>query len=209
MEQDLHTPQVYDFRQHDRIWQRVAPQLEPFPQQCRQSAAVPAMAEQPAPAPHPPATPESQLPGAIVNPCCMGSAAADMLEVITGFIEESLSDRQYLLATARQGPAWARQTLRDMAADELSHARRLQAVYYLITGDCYRPVISHQRICVNNWCADLRERYHLEACNGFNYQRAAEGTTDPCLSKLLSDLSAAEFRHADILLRLLERSLQG
>ena len=32
MEQTLHSPQVYDFRQHDRIWQRVAPQLEPFPE---------------------------------------------------------------------------------------------------------------------------------------------------------------------------------
>ena len=31
MEQNLHTPEVYDFRQYDRLWKRVAPGLEPYP----------------------------------------------------------------------------------------------------------------------------------------------------------------------------------
>lgn len=50
---------------------------------------------------------------------------------------------------------------------------------------------------------------YLEACNGLNYARAADGTTDPCLSRLLNELSAEEYRHADILMQMLERSLQG
>ncbi|WP_455582064.1 ferritin-like domain-containing protein [Dysosmobacter sp.] len=207
MEQDLHSPQPYDYRQYDRIWQRVAPGLEPYPAPAApQTAAVPAMAELPNSTP---STPESQLPGAEQNPCCMGTAAADMLDVLTGFIEESLTDRQYFLAAARQGPAWARQRLRDMAADEAAHARRLMAVHYLITGSCYRPALSRDRICIGQWCPALRERYHLEACNGLNYARAADGTTDPCLSRLLNELSAEEYRHADILMQMLERSLQG
>ena len=31
MEQTIHTPETYDFRKYDQIWQRVAPELEPYP----------------------------------------------------------------------------------------------------------------------------------------------------------------------------------
>ena len=31
MDQTVHNAEVYDFRQYDRIWQRVAPNLEPYP----------------------------------------------------------------------------------------------------------------------------------------------------------------------------------
>ena len=205
MEQTLHAPQVYDFRQHDRIWQRVAPQLEPFPELRQQPAALSGMTEPASPTAASPAL----LPGADPNPCCMGTAAAEMLGVLTGFVEESLSDRQQLLSLSRRAPQWARQPLRDMAADEAVHARRLMAVYYLITGDCYRPAVSHQSVCPDSWCAALRERYHAEACNGLNYARTAEGTTDPCLRALLEELSAAEYHHARQLLQMLERSLRG
>ena len=138
----------------------------------------------------------------------MGSAAAEMLEVLTGFVEGELADQRYYQTLARQAPAWARQQLRDIAADEGSHARRLLAVYFLITGECYRPIISCDRIYLPGWCAALRERYHEEACGGLNYARAAEGTTDPCLDRLLNELSADEYRHADTMMRMLERSLR-
>ena len=32
MERNLHEPEIYDFRQHDRLWQRVSPGLEPYPE---------------------------------------------------------------------------------------------------------------------------------------------------------------------------------
>lgn len=211
MERSLHTPEVYDFRQYDRIWQRVAPGLEPYPvTQGENPAAAGQQAEQGTAANAQTAAvrQESQLPGAEVNPCCMGSAAAEMLEVLAGFTEEELEDQRYYQALARQAPSWARQQLRDLAAAEGSHARRLMAVYYLITGECYRPAISCGRICISGWCTALRERYHGEACGGMNYERAAEGTTDPCLRRLLGELSADEYRHADIVLAMLERSLR-
>ena len=166
------------------------PQVEPEP--------VPALARQ-----------ESQLPGAAQNPCCMGSAAAEMLEVLTGFIEEELADRRYFLAMSRQAPSWARQRLRDIAADEGAHARRLMAAHYLITGQCYRPAIAGGAVSVGRWCPALRERYHIEACSGMNYARSADGTTDPCLAKLLNELSADEYRHAEELMAMLERAIQG
>lgn len=218
MEQTVHNTEAYDYRQYDRIWQRVAPDLEPYPSvRAGTGAAVPAMAEQPSvpaapaqpPVPTSPAPPAAQLPGAEPDPCCMGSAAAEMLEVLTGFIEEELSDQRGFLALARVAPSWARQRLREMANDEGLHARRLMAAHYLITGECYRPSISTERIYTGRWCSALRERYHAEACNGLNYARAADGTTDPCLARLLNGLSADEYRHAEELMRLLERSLRG
>lgn len=220
MEQSLHSPEVYDFRRYDRIWQRVAPALEPYPAQ-GQGNAVPAFAagqsagQSISEVPMEPTdlTPaqlrqESQLPGAEVNPCCMGSAAAEMLAVLTGFIEEELENQRQYLTLSRQAPAWARQRLRDMAAEEGNHAQRLMAVHYLITGTCYRPAISRECVRFNGWCAALRERYHAAACGGFNYRRAADETTDPCLSGVLHALSGEEYRHADTLLMMLEKSLR-
>lgn len=205
MAENIHSPEVYDFRRYDRVWQRVAPDLEPYP---GVNAAAPAPQPQAAPAGQL-ARQESQLPGASQDPCCMGSAAAEMLEVLTGFIEEELEDRRYYLAMSRQAPAWARQRLRDIAADEGSHARRLMAAHYLITGQCYRPAIAGGAVTIGRWCPALRERYHMEACGGMNYARSADGTTDPCLAKLLNELSEDEYRHAGELMAMLERSIQG
>lgn len=237
MEHTTQTPEVYDFRQYDRIWQRVAPNLEPYPgmassaqqtasvQQAASvrseavnlptapaapAAPVPAVPAAPeTPAVPVPATPESQLPGAERNPCCMGTEAAEMLEVITGYIEAALSDRRELLALARQAPSWARRDLRDMAADLQDQARRLMAAHYLITGQCYRPSVGRSRIYVGRWCPALRERYHAAACSGFNYARSAEDAMDPCLTKLFEEMSKQSSAHAETLMGLLQRSLQN
>ena len=221
MEQNLRSPEVYDFRQYDHIWQRVAPGLEPYPAAGTEPVAS-AMADRrlsgqangggdEGTADRQALTlrQESQLPGAEQNPCCMGSAAAEMLAVLVGFTEEELEDQRATLALSRQAPSWARQWLRELAAEEGCHARRLMAVYYLINGDCYHPMISGGPIRVGRWCAALRERYHAAACNGLNYARAADETTDPCLARLLKELSGEEYRHADRLLGMLERSLKG
>lgn len=206
MERDLHSPSTYDYRQYDRVWRRVAPDLEPYPDMA-DLPGQPTPAENAAAVPAPAA--EEQLPGAQMDPCCMGTAAMEMVDVIQGFIEEELADCRYYQAFARQAPSWARQHLRQLATEEGNHARRLMAVYYLITGSCYRPAVSCERIRVGEWCASLRERYHAEACGGFNYARAQDSTTDPCLEELLGQLSADEYRHAELLMRMLERSLSG
>lgn len=207
MEQKRYAPEILDMRRQRCVWERVAPQLPPYPEQ----AAVPAMAAawmadqngmtatQAAAA----------LPGAMEDPCCMGSAAAEMTEVLMGFAEEELSESRHLRALSCQAPNWAVGQLRELAAESARHAKRLFAVYYLITGQCYTPVVQTDRIYVGRWCAALRERYHVAACNGMNYRRAAEGTTDICLQTLLDELSAASYRQADAVLRMLERSLNN
>ena len=204
MERNLHEPEIYDFRQHDRLWRRVQPGLEPYPEadtsggnQAQTSEAGMTLAQ------------ESRLPGAEQNPCCMGTEAAELLTVLEGYIADELAERRLYLALAQRAPVWARQTMRELAEDEGNHARQLMTARYLITGQCRQPeALPLELVSAGDWCALLRQRYHSEVCGGMNYARTADSTPDHCLAELLNGLSAAEYRHAERLMSLLERSLR-
>ena len=144
MENELSAAQnaAYDYRRCERVWQRVDPTLDPYPD-VRAAAAMAAdtpgdglsAAERNA---------ELTLPGAQADPCCMGTAALESLEVLQGFIREELADRRTYLFLARRAPtAEARQVFRAIASDEGRHARRLLAAVYLITGERYCPAICY------------------------------------------------------------------
>ena len=204
MENELSAAQnaAYDYRRCARVWQRVDPTLDPYPD-VRAAAAMAAdtpgdglsAAERNA---------ELTLPGAQADPCCMGTAALESLEVLQGFIREELADRRTYLSLARRAPtAEARQVFRAIASDEGRHARRLLAAVYLITGERYCPAICYPPLRCDGYCAALRERYHEEVCGGFNYRRASQETLDPCLQQLLLAFSQDEYRHANAMLCLL------
>lgn len=204
MENELSAAQnaAYDYRRCARVWQRVDPTLNPYPD-VRATAAMAAdtpgdglsAAERNA---------ELTLPGAQADPCCMGTAALESLEVLQGFIREELADRRTYLFLARRAPtAEARQMFRAIASDEGRHARRLLAAVYLITGERYCPAICYPPLRCDGYCAALRERYHEEVCGGFNYRRASQETLDTCLQQLLLAFSQDEYRHANAMLCLL------
>lgn len=204
MENELSAAQnaAYDYRRCARVWQRVDPTLDPYPD-VRAAAAMAAdtpgdglsAAERNA---------GLTLPGAQADPCCMGTAALESLEVLQGFIREELADRRTYLFLARRAPtAEARQVFRAIASDEGRHARRLLAAVYLITGERYCPAICYPPLRCDGYCAALRERYHEEVCGGFNYRRASRETLDPCLQQLLLAFSQDEYRHANAMLCLL------
>ncbi len=204
MENELSAAQnaAYDYRRCARVWQRVDPTLDPYPD-VRAAAAMAAdtpgdglsAAERNA---------ELTLPGAQADPCCMGTAALESLEVLQGFIREELADRRTYLFLARRAPtAEARQVFRAIASDEGRHARRLLAAVYLITGERYCPAICYPPLRCDGYCAALRERYHEEVCGGFNYRRASQETLDPCLQQLLLAFSQDEYHHANAMLCLL------
>lgn len=204
MENELSAAQnaAYDYRRCARVWQRVDPTLNPYPD-VRATAAMAAdtpgdglsAAERNA---------ELTIPGAQADPCCMGTAALESLEVLQGFIREELADRRTYLFLARRAPtAEARQMFRAIASDEGRHARRLLAAVYLITGERYCPTICYPPLRCDGYCAALRERYHEEVCGGFNYRRASQETLDPCLQQLLLAFSQDEYRHANAMLCLL------
>ena len=220
---------TYDYRMYDRIWQRVSPDLDPYPDvraanaAGAQNAAATPPVSAPAPAaPAPkletPAVPvavetpaaaapvqsgaaaaaESQLPGAEMNPCCMGTQARESLEVLEGFIEEELAERRCCLSLCRRvHNAHVARLLRRIAHGKQCAAQEMCTAYYLITGQCYTPTITVEQTRWDNLAAALRSCYHQEACNGFNYARAAEGTTDLCLQKLFTRLSQQAYQRAD------------
>ena len=89
------------------------------------------------------------------------------------------------------------------ASEKRAAARELCAAYFLITGTRYEPAVTLEHICWENLPQALRSFYHQEACNGLNYQRAAEETLDICLTKLLNRLSEQSYRRAEEMMSLL------
>ena len=191
-------PTEEDYRRYDRIWRKVSPEMDPYPE---------VRAEQTAP-PNDSDSKLLTLPGAESNPCCMGSAAQGELEVLQGFLRGEIADARIYRTLARCAPhAEMRRTFWKLAEEEAGHARQLQAANYLITGECYRVSVCFTPQKMKGCCETLRERYHEEVCGGFNYERAAEETTDFCLKKLFDSLSKDEYCHADRLRNLLAKAL--
>ena len=209
---------AYDYRLYDRVWQRVTPGVDPYegaPSAGADAPQAPAVPVQGAPAPAVPAAPdapaapavpqtevspaqEGTLPGAEQNPCCMGTVAQESLEVLEGFIQEELAGcRCCQSLSCKVKNANAAKLLRRIAAEKRCAARDLCAAYFLITGSQYNPAITIEHRCWENLAQALRSCYHQEACNGFNYQRAADGTTDPCLQKQLARLGEQAYRRAE------------
>ena len=129
------------------------------------------------------------------------------LESLTSLLEEELWNRRQLLALARQSPAWGRQTLRDAAARAGERAKRLSALHYLLTGETYAPALCVDQVHIKRWLPALRERCQAAARISMRYERAAERTAEPCLRRLLEEMSAAAYQNVAALIRLLERSL--
>ena len=146
MEQKQQCPEVCDFRQHDHIWQRVAPGLEPYPA-ARQGTSV--MAEPVLPQEGSGTTrgsmmqirQESLLPGADPNPCCMGTAAAESLNVLTGFLEEELRD----IVVLRYYDGKPLTEIADLmglsyGAVKIRHQKALNEIRHALNGDEAGPV---------------------------------------------------------------------
>lgn len=217
-------PTAYDYHMYDQVWQRVSPTLDPYPETraapinrngagqtappmsslSSSSPSTPSTPSTRAETPVPPNVGESTLPGAEEDPCCMGTEAQSDLEVVGGFIEEELAERRYCLALAQKScrPDVAR-LMRRIAGEKREAARELAAAYFLITGACYTPAITIDPMRWDNLCQALRSCYHQEACNGLNYQRAADATGDLCLQKLLNRLGENAYQRAGEILDLL------
>lgn len=215
-----HTP--YDYRMYDQVWQRVSPGCDPYgdihaaQNDHRYAPEMPPSADTGSSeaisvqTPRNPPAPRSEgnLPGAQLNPCCMGSEAMDSIQVLEGFIEEELAQRRcYMGLAARLCSNGAARLLRSLAQEKLEAARELKTAYFLITGTCYEGHVSIDHMCWNSLADALRSCYHQEACNGFNYRRAADETVDTCLQKLFGRLSDQSFARADAVMDLLGRIL--
>lgn len=193
---EIKKPCACDYEACREVWKRVAPGEDPYPMADNANTQMSAQDS------------ELTLPGAETDPCCMGSEASVSVEVLQGFLREELGDAQvyaYLSScTPRREMARA---FRALSEDEKRHARDLAAAIYLITGKAYCPRVCVEQPDTCDLCALLRSLYHVETCAGYNYARAGEETLDLCLSKLFAAMSEDEYRHAELLMKLLGRKM--
>ena len=193
-----------DYQQYDRIWQRVSPELNPYPDVREEGQSTQGMAARTEGM----STRMEELPGSFPDPCCMGNSAQQSLEVIRGFIDqECYHCARYKAQARRQCRPERVALLQRMAEISMIHIRRLMTACYLITGQCCRPSVQSVELLEMSWCQMLREFYHDEICDSFNYRRAGDEVTDPCLSRLFAELADSAQRQADELFAQLSRMM--
>ena len=195
------TPQTasqnYNYEDYDRIWQRVLPELNTFPESRNEDGDLPGT-------PIPGDDDLMELPGAQQNPCCMGTAAQQSIGVIIGFLEIEMANCRFYRCFYPKAPNQAAaRAIRQMMLDEMDHVRRLRAIYYLITGECFHSTRQIPMPEIGPYCDTLRAAYHEATCGSFNYFRAAAGAPDPCLRALFERLGNSRARHAETFVNLL------
>lgn len=186
MEHEMANTEEYDYRKYDRIWKRVSPELNPYPE-IRAAAG-------------------EELAEAAAEMCCLSGGTPDMVALLEECIDEELADRCAYLTYARCGPNYARRRLQMMAADEERHARRLMTVYYLTTGRCYKAAIPACPTGISAWCPLLRQLYQRENCGAQRYEEGAAAMEDVCLREIFLELAADERCHGRQILQFLEKS---
>lgn len=190
-------PQTYHYEDYDRIWQRVLPELNTFPDSRNEEGDLPGT-------PIPGDDDLMELPGAQQNPCCLGTAAQQSIGVIIGFIEIEMANCRFYRCFYPKAPNQAAaRSIRQMMLDEMDHVRRLRAIYYLITGECFHSTRQIPMPEIGPYCDTLRAAYHEATCGSFNYFRAAAGAPDPCLRALFERLGNSRARHAETFVNLL------
>ena len=120
-------------------------------------------------------------------------------------IEAEWKARAYYLTLARRGGVGSREFFR-MAEEEEQHARRLKAMWYLAGRDLPREVFSGGCAVPQKKAEALRQRYGEECRSAEEYfalAKAAKG----CTAEILRAMGEDERRHAETLLRILERMM--
>ena len=151
-------PTEEDYRRYDRIWRKVSPELDPYPEVRAEQNTQPRAGD----------SKLLTLPGAESDPCCMGSAAQAELEVIEGFLRDELADAQTYRCLAVHAPtAEGRRVMRQIASDEAGHVRTLRSAHFLITGETYSVTVVLPPQPKLPWCDRLLRRLQLRSrCGG-------------------------------------------
>jgi rubrerythrin len=87
-------------------------------------------------------------------------------------------------------------SLKEISDEESSHLKRLQAEYYILTGDTFFPCVALLEL-PDTYLEALRERFIEENEGARSYLEAASQTAGTRLSALYSEFSADELRHAE------------
>lgn len=137
---------------------------------------------------------------------CLGAASLSYAPLLQRFVDGSTAQwRLYQSLSRRSGPVYAR-TLGGLAAAELTHAKRLAAACFLITGVRYWPADAAGRTPpAGALPALLRGAFQGEQRSASAFLAAAAETADPALRTLFLELAEDEAGHAAQIRRLLEQ----
>ncbi|MBR4869463.1 MAG: hypothetical protein IKU12_01645 [Oscillospiraceae bacterium] len=118
-------------------------------------------------------------------------------------IAHELKDRAEYLLLARRGGAGSKEFFR-MAAEEENHARRLKAMWYLTGGQWVSDCPAVPCRLPQKKAEALRQRYSEECRSAEEYFAMAEAAGG-CGGEMLRAMGRDEQRHAETVLRILER----
>ena len=137
--------------------------------------------------------------------CCDGVPLRSLTDRrVLELLEGELADACTYRVLAGRMKQQARQCLLQLAAEEQRHYRKLEAVYYLMTGA--RPCPDRPKApCVACTNEELRQRYKLETEGARTYGCLAEQAGP--FAEVFHCLAHDEARHAAMILRLLEQCL--
>ena len=145
--------------------------------------------------------------GYLMGPNCFGRDARIYAERLMEYINDEYRDHLTYMALSRRAPdSQARTILRSIARDEMRHARRWAAAYFLITGKHYFPERGTVEAApAASYSQALRDRYLAESQDAIKYRRFARETNDRCLRRLANETSDDERQHAQHILDLIQR----
>ena len=137
-------------------------------------------------------------------PCQTGSdtglTQAQVLELLEGALADACT-YQTLAGRARGN---LRRTLLELSQAERRHSRKLEAVYYLMTGK--RPCPDQPKApCVACLNEELRRRYEAEVQGAARYHKLGEKAGS--FAQTFHCLGLEEERHGQMILKLLEMCL--
>lgn len=162
-----------NYRQCAAVWQRVAPDLDPYPQKEEERAE---------------------------REC---AAAEDTTAAVARLWREKKErQRQYLQCSRHAPSAEARRTLAVLAEEEAAAVRRLGAVYYVLCGSRAAEE-KNEKEQGKPWHERMRQLYFRAEAAGREMKQLAGELEEPALVRSLMQLAEEECRRAEVLLRLL------
>ena len=138
------------------------------------------------------------------------AAAVAVKPELPRYLEELMNDEAsdesaYRVLANNMNSRQAAAALRSLSADEAMHLRRLQALYYLLTGDTYTPMHEYPRCRQRATLSALRDRYWAESEGSRAYAEAAKTYSDTAARPVFASFSQDEARHARTIESLIER----
>ncbi|MBE6990716.1 MAG: hypothetical protein E7426_08265 [Ruminococcaceae bacterium] len=186
-----------DRRRAADVWRRVAPELDPYPEERpgrpNRRPAPGARPGRPVPPPAPPPRPATRE-----------ITEAEALRLAIGQKEQA---RQAYLRQAHRAGGPVGRGLEQLSRELGRQIRRLRSLYYMETGRDDAPLRPPAPAPAEPLQPFLRRRYREELASAEKYDRWAASATDACAAETLTELAEEDRRRARVVLRLLENRL--